>query len=209
MNDMNKTTTTIRKDPKSDTMTTLPSDSMVGGSDEKTAPGAISVGEYSDSTSPASDTTTCTTGSTTLGSTADCAGVGNSDGANNAASAHGDSIRNVTATGGMIIKCVDVGDENGCCCCVDEDDGDDRNTSSSCSISEIICDSGNDSSSRHHCPSVRFGDIEIREHAMILGDHPDAIDGPPVRVLNFGSWCWHFICSPSLPIMVRLVPIII
>jgi hypothetical protein len=30
--------------------------------------------------------------------------------------------------------------------------------------------------------SVAFGSIEIREHVLVLGDHPDCSHGPPVQL---------------------------
>jgi hypothetical protein len=37
-------------------------------------------------------------------------------------------------------------------------------------------------------PRVGFGSIEIREHALVLGDHPDCSNGPPVQL---GWECQH------------------
>jgi hypothetical protein len=37
-----------------------------------------------------------------------------------------------------------------------------------------------ESSGRSRC--VSFGQVEMKEYPMILGDHPDTEDGPPVRL---------------------------
>jgi hypothetical protein len=44
--------------------------------------------------------------------------------------------------------------------------------------------------------AVRFGDIEINEHAMILGDHPDVMEGPPVSL--FIAVCFFLFTVSSL-----------
>jgi hypothetical protein len=43
-------------------------------------------------------------------------------------------------------------------------------------------DSPTTSSTRKPIRSVEFGSIEIRQHGLVLGDHPDCSYGPPVQL---------------------------
>lgn len=43
---------------------------------------------------------------------------------------------------------------------------------------------------------VTFGDLEVKEFGMILGDHPDVMEGPPVRMPRVSCCCCLLICSP-------------
>lgn len=43
-------------------------------------------------------------------------------------------------------------------------------------------------SSRSHAHLIRFADeVEVHEHCMVLGDHPDATTGPPTQL----GWCYE------------------